>query len=271
MVLTCGSGVRGLLRRAQRRLKLWRMRDDLNILLLGGSFEARRAGEALARLKLRHEVIVSEEPRAREPVLYPPTLRRFASAQQMADFMRSARINVVLDASHTFDRCVTEQGFAAAGALGLPYLRLERPAWDTNVHARWHRAANVAAAQLMIGPRARVFCATGWDSLAGYAGFRGEVLMLRQTRRHDRLVPYDFLELVFGDPPFSAAQEEALFRARRVDLLICRNLGGQASRPKLDAALALDIDVILIDRPPAPAGLPVVSDIATALAWLATL
>ncbi len=259
------------MRRTQRRLKLRGMRDDLNILLLGGSFEARSVSEALARQGLRYEIIVSEEPRGAEPVVFTPKLRRFATAQEMADYIQAAQINVVLDASHTYDRCVTEKGFAAAGTLGLPYLRVERPAWDTKGHARWRQVANVSAAQPMISPRARVFCATGWDSLPGYAGFRGEVLMLRQTRRHDKPAPYDFVELVFGDPPFTVESEEALFRARRVDLLICRNLGGQASRPKLDAALALDIDVILIDRPAQPEGLPVVSDITAALAWLETL
>jgi precorrin-6A/cobalt-precorrin-6A reductase len=56
-----------------------------------------------------------------------------------------------------------------------------------------------------------------------------------------------------------------------VEYLICRNLGGLPSRPKVDAALALGMKTILIDRPAAPKGSVVVADIAGVLAWVADL
>ena len=65
--------------------------------------------------------------------------------------------------------------------------------------------------------------------------------------------------------------EGAGFRALRIDTLICRNLGGRASRPKLDAALALSLKVILIEPPAIPEDIEVVADVASALAWLDTL
>lgn len=92
--------------------------------------------------------------------------------------------------------------------------------------------------------------------------------MLRQTRRHTRPAPYPFVELVFGDPPFSVEDEQAVFQDLNIDTLICRNLGGRASRPKLDAATALGINVILIDRPLPPEGMQAVEDIETALDWV---
>lgn len=243
------------------------MASSPHILLLAGSFEARRVAEALSAQGMSYDAWLSEAPRGPAPLPQVPRLLRFKTVDAMMAQMRDAGFTAVLDASHVFDRRVTQHAFAAADQLGLPYLRLERPAWETAGKPKWKTATDVSAANAMIGPGARVFCATGWDSLPDYNPFQGEVLMLRQTRRHTRPAPYPFVELVFGDPPFSAEQEQALFLAQRVDTLICRNLGGQASRPKLDAAAALDLDVILIDRPTAPSGLPTVADIDAAVAW----
>jgi precorrin-6A/cobalt-precorrin-6A reductase len=242
-----------------------------HILLLAGSFEARRLAEALSAQGVSYDAWLSEAPRGAATMPKIPLLRRFDTGDAMRDAMAEGGYTAILDASHVFDRSVTQQGFAAAEMLGLPYLRLERPAWDVTENPNWHHVRDVTAANGMIGQRARVFCATGWDSLPEYDGFQGEVLMLRQTRRHTRPAPYPFVELVFGDPPFSAADEQALFEQQKVDMLICRNLGGRASRPKLDAATALGLKVILIDRPSAPEGLQAVADIQAAVDWVNAL
>ncbi len=255
---------------APRAIMLRAMVTGPKILLLAGSFEARRVAEALTARGIGHCALLTEPPRGEAPMPQAPELRVFGDAPEMAEWVRAQGVTAVLDASHVFDRTLTAQGWDVAGRLGLPYLRLERPAWGLE-HARWRRVADVAASLPLIRPGARVFAATGWDSLPDFAGFPGARLMLRQTRRHDRPAPYPFVDLVFGDPPFTAASEKALFRARAVDLLICRNLGGRASRPKLDAALALKLDVILIDRPAPPPGLPVVADVAKAVAWACAL
>jgi precorrin-6A/cobalt-precorrin-6A reductase len=242
-----------------------------HILLLAGSFEARRMAEALSDQDVSYDAWLSEAPRGDARMPQTPLLRRFDAPEEMRDAIAQGGYRAVLDASHGFDRHVTQQGFAAAKMLGLPYLRLERPAWETEGHPKWHSVSDICTANTMIGQGARVFCATGWDSLPDYVGFQGEVLMLRQTRRHTRPAPYPFVELMFGDPPFTAADEQALFKDLKVDTLICRNLGGRASRPKLDAAEALNLEVILIERPCAPDGITTVADIHTALDWIKTL
>jgi precorrin-6A/cobalt-precorrin-6A reductase len=244
------------------------MTEVQKILLLAGSFEARRVAEALTAGGVPYDAWLSEAPRGAAPMPQIPLLRRFECQAQMQEAIAQGGYTAVLDASHVFDRTVTQVGYAAARALGLPYLRLERPAWETTDYPRWRSAASPADANAMIPDGAQVFCATGWDSLPDFADFRGARLLLRQTRRHARPAPYPHVELVFGDPPFSVAQEKALFARLGVDLLICRNIGGAASRPKLDAARALDLDVILIGRPPTPEGLAQVAEIDAAIAWV---
>lgn len=247
------------------------MIETRKILLLAGSLEARRVAEALCAQGVPYDAWLSEAPRGTAPLPQIPQLRRFADAAAFEQAVRMGGYRAVLDAGHGFDRAVTQQAYEATTALGLPFLRLERPAWELADRPQWRRARDAAQACAMISPHARVFCATGWDSLPDFAGFKGDVLMLRQTRRHGRAAPYPFVELVFGDPPFSVAAETALFEQLQVDLLVCRNLGGAASHTKLDAAAALGMEVILIDRPDLPDGLPVVTQVQTALDWVAAL
>lgn len=242
-----------------------------HILLLAGSFEARSIAQAMNDGGLSYEAWITEAPRGNAQMPQVPTLCRFEDAQAMQAAIRKGSFNAVLDASHVFDRTATRQAFDATRELGLPYLRVERAIWETQGHKKWHSASDVRTANEMIPQGARVFAATGWDSLPDYQGFRGEVLMLRQTRRHPRAAPYPFVELAFGDAPFTSLDEQALFRDQRIDTLVCRNLGGAASRPKLDAALALDLDVILIDRPALPAELPMVVDKIDAMNWVFAL
>jgi precorrin-6A/cobalt-precorrin-6A reductase len=52
----------------------------------------------------------------------------------MQDAIEQGGYTAILDASHVFDRLATEQAFAASEALGLPYLRIERPEWDASAH-----------------------------------------------------------------------------------------------------------------------------------------
>ena len=244
------------------------MRQGLKILILAGSAEARIIAQSAAAAGAEVQAWVTEPPRGPSPMPVPCTLVSLENPQAIAARMRG--FDAVLDASHGFDGAMTSLGYRAARLAGLPFLSVRRPPWQAEA-GNWRSARDIAAALPMIARGARVFSATGWASLSEYAGFSGALLMLRQTTRHDRQPPFDFVQPVFGDPPFTAEQETALFRELSVDLLICRNLGGAPSRPKLEAALALGIDVILIDRPAPPAGLEFVTGTAPALAWLAAL
>lgn len=245
------------------------MKPGMKVIILAGSAEARQLSVAAAKLGADVHALVSEPPRGPDPMPMPCTLLPFDNVDAVVAQMRGC--DAVLDASHGFDAGMTRLGFDAARALGLPFLSYVRPGWDTPQDAPWCAAPDVAAAMPMIAPCARVFSATGWASLRDCADFPGARLMLRQTHAHPRVPPFEFVDLIFGDPPFTTASETALFKELDVDTLICRNLGGRASRPKLDAAKALGTRVILIDRPALPPQIKVVYDLEAALAWLDAL
>lgn len=245
------------------------MKQTGHILLLAGSAEARQIAVALQEQGREVRALMSEPPRGLEPmpvafdVCAEMTQAQIAQAAQGAD--------AVMDASHGFDGHLTRVGHSAAIACGLPFLTLSRPKWDIAEDVLWQSAIDVAAAQPLIAPGDRVFAATGWDSLPEFVAFKGACLLLRQTTVHQRVVPFDFVELVFGAAPFTVAHEIGLFKERHVDVLIARNLGGLPSRPKLEAAKALRLRVILIDRPALPENVDIVDNVVDAMAWLARL
>ncbi len=245
------------------------MKRDNTLMILAGSAEARRIGEAALQLGVQVRALMSEPPRGANPIHMPCTLLDFNDVEAVMAQIQGC--DAVLDASHGFDGTMTHVGHDAAQRLGLPFLSYGRPAWPLPPDAPWCGASDVGVAMAMITPGARVFSATGWASLPEYAAFPGARLMVRQTHVHPRTPPFDFVDLIFGDPPFTVASEVALFRELNADTLICRNLGGQASRPKLDAARALDMKVVLIDRPSMPIGVEVVHDLDAAIAWIAAL
>ena len=206
------------------------------ILLLAGSAEARRIAQTLQAQGMDVVALVSEPPRGPDPMPVPCTLCRFDDPSALA--WRMVGCDAVIDASHGFDGMMSATGHAAAHQAGVPFVSLARPVWPLDA-ANWHHAADVPAALALIAP-----------------------LLI--------FVLLTFIA-VFGDPPFDVAQEQALFQDLAVDLLICRNLGGLPSRPKIDAARKLGLPVILIDRPAPPKGAQVVSSIEAVLAWVADL
>ena len=203
------------------------------------------------------------------PLAVPSEIWSPRTVDEMAAYLHAHEFTAVLDAGHGFDADISQIAYDATARLGLPYLRVLRPMWD--ISAPVERAASVAAAARIIRPQARVFAATGRGTVEDYAPFAGARLYLRQTNAQARTKLPAFAEAVYGQPPFTRAAEEALFRALQIDTLVLRNVGGVPSRPKLDAARALGLRVITIDRPAAPVGAQVVAAPDAATHWIKTL
>ncbi|MBN9540299.1 MAG: precorrin-6A/cobalt-precorrin-6A reductase, partial [Alphaproteobacteria bacterium] len=76
------------------------------------------------------------------------------------------------------------------------------------------------------------------------------------------------LTLIAARGPFDVAAETALMRDERIDVVVSKNAGGEATYAKITAARALGLPVIMIARPDKPAG-EVVHSTDEALQWLA--
>jgi len=240
----------------------------MRVLILAGSGEAAGLAEACAR-QPGLEVISSLAGRTAAPRALPGAVRvgGFGGAAGLEEFLRARGVDRLVDASHPFAAQISRNAAVACRASGVPRLRLLRPPWPKQPGDRWHEVDDLAAAAALlpqIGRRA--FLTVGHKELAAFAGLERTWLLIRTIEAAAGVPPERALCLQ-ARGPFASGDEVALMRRHRIDVLVTKASGGEATYAKLAAARSLGLPVIMVRRPPPPAG-PVVSSVSAALAWL---
>lgn len=240
----------------------------MTLLILGGTGEARQIA---GRLK-GSDAVISLAGATRTPAAQPlPTrIGGFGGATGFRDYLRDAGITAVLDATHPFAHRITMRTAAMCQALGVPYVQFLRPPWMPEAGDRWTEIATEAEAASHIPQGAVVFLGTGRQTLDRFANLTGREVICRQIDPPDQPFPFAGGRFLVGRPPFSVADEEALFAALGVQYLVVKNAGGEASRTKLTAARNLGIAVLMITRP-ALGDWPVVDSVDAAIDWVNAL
>jgi precorrin-6A/cobalt-precorrin-6A reductase len=227
------------------------LRAVTRVLILGGTGEAR----ALAGALVGHgvDVVTSLAGVTAEPVLPPGEVRRggFGGVEGLSSYLAEAKIGLVSDATHPFAAAISRHAAEAAGLSGVPYLRLERPAWRPGPGDRWQEVADVAAAVAALAPGARALVTIGRKELAAFAG-RGDVRVVARSIEAPGFALPAGWTLVLARPPFTVEAEIELMTREAVSVLVTKNAGGEATRAKLDAARALGLPVVMVARPVKP-------------------
>jgi precorrin-6A/cobalt-precorrin-6A reductase len=239
-----------------------------NVLVLGGTAEARRLAAVLHRNPAL-AVTSSLAGRVAVPALPCGEVRigGFGGTDGLLAWLRGHRTDAVVDATHPFAARMTANAVAATAAAGVPLLVLRRPGWTEGPGDRWHRVPDAAAAAALLSRSAaeRVFLATGRGHLPVFAAL-DQWFLLRAVDPPPPPLPARH-HLVLARGPFTADGERALLREHRVDMLVTRDSGGDLTAAKLVAARELGVPVVLMARPPAPEA-PAVTSVDAAAAWL---
>jgi precorrin-6A/cobalt-precorrin-6A reductase len=242
----------------------------VRVLVLGGSGEGRALAERLARTPGLH-VISSLAGRVAEPRLPPGVVRigGFDGIDGLAAYLTIERIAAVVDATHPFAARITAAAATACGRLGVPLLVLRRPGWRAGDGDDWRCVPDLdtAAGAVAASPPGVVLLTVGRRGLTPFAADAVHEYLIRSVdpADGDPLPPRHTAILARG--PFTVDGERDLLRAHDVTLLVTKDSGGEATAAKLVAARELGLPVVMIDRPPLPAGLPSVSSIDAAEAW----
>lgn len=238
----------------------------MSLLVLGGTAEARALATALARAGIEAVVSLAGVTRAPAAMDLPVRIGGFGGDAGFGDYLAVQEITGVIDATHPFADVMSERAARICGARGMDYLRLERAAWAAGSGDLWHDVAGFGDLAALIPKSARVFLATGRQSLPLLGELAvGRHLYLRQIEPA-KVDALDGVEIVLGRGPFSIEDEVALLRKLRVDWLVVKNAGGAGGRAKLEAARMLGLPVALIERPVAVDG-AMVRDVEAALDW----
>ena len=240
------------------------------ILILGGTAEASGLARALAG-DSRVATITSLAGRTRSPAAVPGEVRvgGFGGPVALVDYLGREGIGLVVDATHPFAARISRNAAQACDAAGLPRLLLVRPPWAAQTGDRWVPAASAeAAAAALPGLGRRAFLAIGRQELAAFAELTELRFLVRLVEEPDEPPPLAAYRLVLGRGPFAVDQEIELLRKHKIEVVVSKNSGGAGAGAKIAAARQLELPVVMIERPPAPAS-ETAESVEAALAWIA--
>ena len=240
----------------------------MRVLLLGGTAEARALAETLAE---DVDLISSLAGRVPDPKLPVGAVRigGFGGVEGMRQWLRDSGVHAVVDATHPYAATITAHAAEVCGDLGLPHLVLARPAWNPG-DAIVVKSDAEAAEAIEDKDCSRVFLTTGRSGVEAFRDLDAWFLIRAVTAPDPQTLPRRH-ELVLSRGPYRYDDEFALLAEHRIDCLVTKNSGGDMTRPKVDAAAALGVAVVMVERPALPEGVTTVSTADDAAKWVRSL
>jgi len=241
----------------------------MRILILGGTTEARQLA---VRLLPFGAVTLSLAGRTQAPAAQgvPVRVGGFGGAEGLARHLRDERIDLLVDATHPFAARISANAAEAAAGAGVAAIALSRPAWQQVERDRWTVVDDLAGAVAALGsaPR-RVLLAIGRQEVAAFAAAPHHAYLIRSIDPVDPPLAVPRAEYLLARGPFTVAAEIDLMRRHRIDAVVAKNAGGEATYAKIAAARELGIEVVMVQRPPMPPGIVEVATVDEAVAHVA--
>ncbi len=242
----------------------------MRLLILGGTTEGSALAHAMAGQAGIHAILSlagrTENPK--EPPI-PFRIGGFGGADGLMAFLVEERIDAVIDATHPFAERISANAADAAARTGRPLAVFSRAPWREREGDDWRHVPDLDGAARALGkPARRVFLTSG---RLGLSAFRQAPQHHYLVRSIDPPAPQDCppdCEVILARGPFDGDGETALMRRYGIEVLVSKNSGGAAGAGKLDAARALNIPVVMVDRPQVKRVGTVFTGLGDVLAWI---
>ncbi|MER9656527.1 cobalt-precorrin-6A reductase [Mesorhizobium sp. M0152] len=222
------------------------------ILILGGTTEARQLAGKLAALA---SVTLSLAGRTESPIAQGVPVRRggFGGADGLAAYLRDEHVDLLIDATHPYAAQISANAAQAARVAGVPIFALRRPGWVPVEGDRWTQVdtASDAAQALGAAPR-RVLLALGRQEVAAFEAAPQHHYLIRSVDPVEPKLAVPDASYLLARGPFREVEERALLEKHRIDAVVSKNSGGEATYGKIAAARALGIEVVMVRRPALP-------------------
>lgn len=242
----------------------------MTVLLLAGTGYAKRIAWGLTDTSVKVVASLAGATRHPEPLPVPTRIGGFGGEDGFRDYLEANKITAVLDVTHPFAHRISARTARVCADIRMPYALVSRPVWTPQIGDVWIDILQPSDAAAHLPPDAVVFLATGRQTLAEFSNLGTRRVLCRMIDPPTAALPFEFGEFVIGRPPFTVESEVALFKALNVTHLIVKNAGGEGGRAKLDAARAVGLPVLMLDRPSIPDA-HIVTSVQDALLWVAAL
>ncbi|MFB9978408.1 cobalt-precorrin-6A reductase [Mesorhizobium kowhaii] len=224
------------------------------ILILGGTTEARQlAGKLAAGADCL--VTLSLAGRTESPVAQGVPVRTggFGGADGLAAHLRETGIDLLIDATHPYAAQISANAAQAARMAGVPVLALRRPGWEPVEGDRWTQVDTTGDAVQALGPAPRhVFLALGRQEVAAFEAAPQHHYLIRSVDPVEPKLAVPDATYLLARGPFRETEERALLEKHRIDAVVSKNSGGEATYGKIAAARAVGIEVVMVRRPALP-------------------
>jgi precorrin-6A/cobalt-precorrin-6A reductase len=231
-----------------------RVRSDptTRILILGGTTEARLIANALVVKSL--DVTTSLAGVTSKPVLPDGKIRTggFGGTEGLRAYLIQNEITHLVDATHPYAAIISRNAFEAVQGSATTLVRFERPAWTPQAGDKWNSVASLSEAAATLPAQARVFISTGRKELQPFLARDDLSGMIRTVEPPAEQLPPNW-HLLLDRPPHDITSETRLIQQHKITHLLTKNAGSDSTRAKLDAARALRLAVVMVERPQKPA------------------
>ena len=243
---------------------------SVRILILIGTGEGLQIADELTRLT-KYEVFVFLDKRSRIKTNFNivDEISSLKKEDFLLRFLRRNRIESIIDASHPFDKYTTEICVKIAELENIKFRKFIRPSWKPKPNDNWITIPALSEAEKIIPNGSNVFIATGRSGLEKFSKLTSCKFYIRRLGDRIEKCLLKNGEFIYGNPPFSIEHEISLFESLKIDVLIIKNVGGKGSFAKVEAARAMNILVLMIDRPQRSNAL-VISSVFEILKWVDT-
>ena len=241
------------------------------VLLLGGTHEARRLAERIAATpQISGVASLAGRTSAPLPQALPTRIGGFGGPEGLADYLKQQSVTHVIDATHPFAAQISINAREACARTGAQLLRLTRAPWRRTPDDNWIEVTDTAAAARALGEKPRrVFLTIGRQGVAAFRAAPQHHFLLRVIDPpEDAHLPPD-CTVIADRGPFTCESESALMRAHNIEILVSKNSGGSLTYAKIEAARRLRLSVVMIS-PPVIDGVRVTHDLDAAMAFLAS-
>jgi len=232
----------------------------MKLLILGGTREAKLLAKQLINLDI--EIVYSIAGLVRLPELNCEIISGgFSKRGGLSEYLLAEKIDSLLDATHPFATKMTQQALRSTTDVNIPYYAFVRPQWQPQAGDNWllakdqEQLLNELALAVNTGSK-NVFYTNGQidrrlavelDAIAELNETFGPARYIVRSAKETELPQYAHWLQAIG--PFNLADEKSLIKEYEVDLIVCKNSGGEATKAKLEAARELGIRVLMLQRP----------------------